>query len=229
MEEVNSSINNDIVRPAKNNYKTIIFIIGVILLIVIAIGFSRITGNTIVNQNTINANLNTNANQMSIKNTQVLIKTSEGDITLELYADKAPITVKNFLNYVDDGSYDGTVFHRVIDGFMIQGGGFDKSGKQRDTRDAIKLESDNGLKNEEGTVAMARTSDPDSATNQFFINTADNIFLDNGYRDEGYAVFAKVIKGMDVVKKIEGVQTTTKHGMGDWPVNDVVIISVKRV
>ena len=141
----------------------------------------------------------------------------------------AAVTAGALSIYVKDGTYDGTVFHRVIDGFMVQGGGFDETGKQRDTRDEIKLESDNGLKNEEGTVAMARTSDPDSATNQFFINTADNIFLDHGYRDEGYAVFAKVVKGMDVVKKIEGVDTTTKHGMGDWPVNDVVIISAERV
>ncbi len=226
MEETNS-VANETVASGKNN-KTIIFIICAVLLIAIAIGFFRINGNAIVDQGNVNVVANTN-NEMSIKNTQVLFKTSEGDIVMELYADKAPITVKNFLNYVDDGSYDGTVFHRVIDGFMIQGGGFDKNGKQRDTRDAIELESDNGLKNEEGTVAMARTSDPDSATNQFFINTADNIFLDYGYRDEGYAVFAKVIKGMDVVKKIEGVQITTKHGMGDWPVNDAVIISVKRV
>ena len=98
-----------------------------------------------------------------------------------------------------------------------------------DTRASIELESDNGLKNEEGTLAMARTSEPDSATNQFFINTADNVFLDNGYRDDGYAVFAKVVKGMDVVKNIEGVQTTTKNGMGDWPVEDVVIISAERI
>lgn len=166
---------------------------------------------------------------MSSSGNKVLIKTSKGDITVELNSAKAPITVKNFLSYVDDGSYDGTVFHRVIDGFMIQGGGFDEKGEQRDTRDPIELESDNGLKNEEGTIAMARTSDPDSATNQFFINTADNVFLDYGYRDEGYAVFGKVVSGMNVVKEIENVKTSVKHGMGDWPVEDVKIISVERV
>ena len=208
-------------------YTNHLFIICAVLFIgIVAIGVHKFTGNTIANQN----NLNTYTNsQMSIKNTQVLLKTSEGDIIVELYPDKAPITVKNFLSYVDDGSYDNTVFHRVIDGFMIQGGGFDEKGVERDTRDPIELESDNGLKNEDGTVAMARTSDTNSATNQFFINTADNIFLDYGYRDEGYAVFAKVIKGMDVVKKIESVQTSVKHGMADWPVKDVVIISVKRI
>ena len=219
--------------------KKIFIILGIVLIAVIALGVilrfytpTIILNNTniiSISDNNTNINGQNSYNQMSTKNTQVLLKTSSGDIVIELYADKAPITVKNFLSYVDDGSYDGTVFHRVIDGFMVQGGGFDKSGKQLDTRASIELESDNGLKNEEGTLAMARTSEPDSATNQFFINTADNVFLDNGYRDDGYAVFAKVVKGMDVVKNIEGVQTTTKNGMGDWPVEDVVIISAKRI
>jgi len=162
-------------------------------------------------------------------NPKVLLKTSEGDITIELYPDKAPETVKNFLSYVNDGSYDGTVFHRVIEGFMVQGGGFDKMGHERDTREPISLESDNGLSNKEGTIAMARTTDPDSATDQFFINAADNYFLDNGYRDQGYAVFGKVVNGMDVVKKIEMSPTTVKHSMQDWPEEDVVIISAKEI
>lgn len=165
---------------------------------------------------------------MNSSNPKVLLKTSKGDITIELYSDKAPITVKNFLSYVDDKTYDGTVFHRVINSFMIQGGGFDTSGKQKPTKAPIKLESNNGLKNDIGTIAMARTMDPNSATDQFFINTAKNDFLNYGFRDEGYAVFGKVVSGMDVVKAIESVSTTTKNGMGDWPSEDVLIISVRR-
>lgn len=191
-----------------NNKKKMFIIAGIFILLIIGIiGY----------------------NKMNSNNVKVLIKTSKGDITIELNSAKAPVTVKNFLSYVDDGSYEGTVFHRVIDGFMIQGGGFDEKGEQRDTREPIELESDNGLKNIEGTIAMARTSDPDSATNQFFINTADNIFLDYGYRDEGYAVFGKVVSGMNVVKEIESVRTSVKNGMSDWPVEDVKIISVERV
>jgi len=153
----------------------------------------------------------------------VLLKTNYGDISIELYPDKAPRTVENFLNYTRAGTYDGTVFHRVITGFMIQGGGFDEAGDQRKTNTPIKLESNNGLKNEKGTVAMARTSAPDSATDQFFINLADNEFLNYGARDDGYAVFGRVVKGMDVVEKIGMVKTTTKNRMSDWPVEEVVI------
>lgn len=163
------------------------------------------------------------------KENQVLLKTNKGDILIELYTDKAPITVENFLGYVKDGSYEGTVFHRVIKGFMIQGGGYTKEGTEKPTKNPIKLESDNGLKNEIGTIAMARTSVPDSATNQFFINTADNTFLNKGFRDDGYAVFGKVIEGMDVVTKIENSKTSTKFGMADWPVEDIVIIKAEVV
>ncbi|MDP2925487.1 MAG: peptidylprolyl isomerase [Nanoarchaeota archaeon] len=162
-------------------------------------------------------------------NPQVLIKTSLGDITLELYPDKAPITVENFLSYVNEKSYDNTVFHRVIDGFMIQGGGFTEDGKQKPAKPPIKLESDNGLKNTIGTVAMARTTVPDSATNQFFINTNDNYFLNNGFKDEGYAVFGKVTDGMDIVKNIEKVKTLQKNGMTDWPESNVIIKSIRVV
>lgn len=155
--------------------------------------------------------------------TKVLLKTNMGDIVIELDKDSSPITVENFLSYVKEGAYDGTVFHRVIDNFMIQGGGFTSSGKEKPTHEPIKLESNNGLKNEKYTLAMARTTIPDSATNQFFINTNNNEFLNYGVRDEGYAVFGKVVEGMEVVDKISKVQTTTKNGMADWPVKDVII------
>jgi cyclophilin family peptidyl-prolyl cis-trans isomerase len=162
----------------------------------------------------------------------VLMKTSQGDIKIELDREKAPATVENFLVYVNDKFYDGTIFHRVIPAFMIQGGGFDKDMQQKKTKAPIKNEAGNGLKNLNGTIAMARTSDPNSATAQFFINTKDNAFLDHrndtpqGY---GYAVFGKVIEGQDVVKKIEQVQTTTKAPHENVPVTAVVIESVRVV
>ncbi len=154
----------------------------------------------------------------------VIIQTSLGDITVQLDAEKAPKTVANFLNYVDAGFYDGTVFHRVIKNFMIQGGGMTADGKQKPTKPPIKNEADNGLKNDVGTLAMARTSVVDSATAQFFINTKDNDFLNHGGRDFGYAVFGKVTSGMDVVRKIEAVET----GSGDVPKKTVTIVSIKR-
>ncbi|MCF7871676.1 peptidyl-prolyl cis-trans isomerase [Candidatus Woesearchaeota archaeon] len=165
---------------------------------------------------------NSEVNNMS---NVVVLETNKGNIEIELDRESAPDTVENFLSYVNEGFYDGLVFHRVIKGFMIQGGGFTQEGIQKETKQPIKLESDNGLKNLEGTIAMARTSVPDSATSQFFINTVDNDFLNYaiGPGREGYAVFGKVVKGMDVVKSIEQVSTTTKQGMQDWPVEDVVI------
>lgn len=165
------------------------------------------------------------------ENPMVVIKTSLGSIKVELYPDKAPVTVKNFLGYVDDKFYDGTVFHRVIPTFMIQGGGFEPGMKQKKTKAEIKNESDNGLSNKKGTLAMARTSVPDSATAQFFINVKDNDFLDKANaRDRvGYCVFGKVVEGMDVVDKIKAVETTNKGGHGDVPVKDVVIESIRRV
>lgn len=162
----------------------------------------------------------------------VLMKTSQGDIKIELDKAKAPVTVENFLVYVNDKFYDGTIYHRVIPAFMIQGGGFDKDMNQKKTKAPIKNEAGNGLKNLNGTIAMARTNDPNSATAQFFINTKDNAFLDHrndtpqGY---GYAVFGKVIEGQDVVKKIEQVQTTTKAPHENVPVTPVVIESVRVV
>ncbi len=137
---------------------------------------------------------------------QVLIETSKGNITVRLHADKAPISTKNFLQYVQDGYYDGTIFHRVIPGFMVQGGGFLPGLKQKPgARPPIKNEADNGLKNKRGTLAMARTPQKDSATSQFFINLVDNTFLDNNPRDFGYAVFGEVVSGMEVVDAIAKV------------------------
>jgi cyclophilin family peptidyl-prolyl cis-trans isomerase len=161
----------------------------------------------------------------------VLMKTSLGDITLALDPEKAPLSVDNFLQYVDAGHYDGTVFHRVIADFMIQGGGFEPGMKQKPTRKPIKNESSNGLSNVRGTIAMARTADSDSATAQFFINVKDNDFLDRAHaRDKvGYCVFGKVTQGMEVVDKIRRVQTTSKAGHADVPVEDVLILSVRRL
>jgi len=156
--------------------------------------------------------------------TLVVMETSLGPVKIELDGDKAPVTVANFLGYVDDKYYDNTIFHRVIDGFMIQGGGFEPGMRQKSTKAPIKNESGNGLKNSRGAIAMARTSALDSATAQFFINVKDNDFLDKNQ----YAVFGKVTEGMDVVDKIKAVQTTTKSGHNDVPVQDVTILSVRR-
>ncbi|MFT3930848.1 MAG: peptidylprolyl isomerase [Spongiibacteraceae bacterium] len=156
----------------------------------------------------------------------ITLHTNFGDIKLELDFDKAPKTAANFVEYVKAGHYDGTVFHRVIDNFMIQGGGFTAGMKQKETRDPIENEADNGLKNEIGTIAMARTMDPHSASAQFFINVADNSFLNHTAKTSqgwGYAVFGKVVEGMDVVNKIKGVPTTRKGGHQDVPAEDVVI------
>jgi cyclophilin family peptidyl-prolyl cis-trans isomerase len=158
-------------------------------------------------------------------NPVIVIETSKGDIKIELYEDKAPITVKNFLQYVDDKHFDGLVFHRVISNFMIQGGGYDVDQKERKTRDKIKNESGNGVPNNRGYIAMARTNDLDSATSQFYINVKDNPFLD----ENKYCAFGKVIDGLDVVDKIKGVETGRKgiHKQ-DCPLEDVVIKKVKR-
>lgn len=159
-------------------------------------------------------------------NPQVVLHTSMGDITIELYPDKAPKSVENFLQYTKDGFYNGTVFHRVINGFMVQGGGFTKDLTQKRTRPAIQNEANNGLSNLKGTVAMARTNDPHSATAQFFINAADNEFLD--FRAEnaqgwGYAVFGRVVEGTEIVDAIERVRTGRKGFHDDVPVDDVRI------
>jgi cyclophilin family peptidyl-prolyl cis-trans isomerase len=158
----------------------------------------------------------------------VVIETNKGNISLELDPNKAPITVANFMAYVDAGFYDNTVFHRVIDGFMIQGGGFTVEGDRKETRDPIMLESENGLKNEVGTIAMARTNAPNSATAQFFINLKDNGFLNYQPGNPGYAVFGKVTSGMDVVNEIRQAETTVKQGMSDWPKEEVIMTKVYR-
>lgn len=162
----------------------------------------------------------------------VKLQTNFGDITIELNAEKAPITAANFLQYVDAGFYDGTIFHRVINGFMIQGGGFDTTMTQKSTQAEIKNEADNGLGNEKYTIAMARTSAPHSASSQFFINVANNEFLNHtapSGSDWGYCVFGKVVEGMDVVDKIKQVATTSLKGHQDVPSSNVVIEKATRV
>ncbi|ALX93918.1 MULTISPECIES: peptidylprolyl isomerase B [Serratia] len=159
----------------------------------------------------------------------VTFHTNHGDIVIKTFADKAPVTVENFLNYCREGFYNNTIFHRVINGFMVQGGGFEPGMRQKDTKATIKNEANNGLKNTRGTLAMARTNDPHSATAQFFINVVDNDFLN--FRAEnsqgwGYCVFAEVAEGMDVVEKIKAVKTGRSGMHQDVPVEDVVITSV---
>ena len=168
------------------------------------------------------------ANVMAAPAPRVELDTSFGKIEIEMDPVKAPISSKNFLDYVDSGFYTNTIFHRVIPGFMVQGGGFTAQMTQKPTRDPIKNEASNGLHNVRGTLSMARTSNPNSATSQFFINVADNAFLDPG-RDAGYAVFAKVVNGMDVVDQIVNSQTTTKQGMQNVPIDPILIKSAKRL
>jgi peptidyl-prolyl cis-trans isomerase B (cyclophilin B) len=160
----------------------------------------------------------------------ITMHTTHGEITIELDREKAPVTVANFLSYVDTGHYDGTLFHRVIPGFMIQGGGFDAKMNQKPTRAPVRNEADNGLSNEAGTIAMARTSDPHSATAQFFINLKDNDFLDHAGSTPnafGYCVFGRVASGMDVVKKIAQVKTGAQGMHRDVPLEPVVIQKVE--
>lgn len=161
--------------------------------------------------------------------TYVKLVTSAGNIELELNDKKAPVTTENFLQYVNEGYYNGTTFHRVIPGFMIQGGGFNKAFQQKQTRAPVKNEADNGLRNLRGTISMARTANKDSATSQFFINIADNAFLDHGQRDFGYAVFGKVVKGMDVVDKISKVKTENVGPYQNVPVEPISIISAEVI
>lgn len=174
--------------------------------------------------------LSTTAHAQGMGSNMVKLKTNYGDITIELNAEKAPTTVANFLQYVKDGFYDNTIFHRVINKFMIQGGGFEPGMKQKDTKDPIKNEADNGLKNEKYTVAMARTNDPHSATAQFFINVENNEFLNHKSptpQGWGYCVFGKVVEGTDVVDKIKVVQTGRSGFHQDVPAEDVVIQSAE--
>lgn len=186
--------------------------------------------------NTVNNKVSTKgdikASNKKEKSMLVLFETTQGPIKIKLDSDKAPKTVENFLKYVDEGFYKGTVFHRVIKGFMIQGGGFTPDMNQKSTHPPIKNEANNGLKNKRGTLAMARTSDPNSASSQFFINHADNAFLDfkaESLQGWGYAVFGEVIEGMDVVDKIAALKTGNKKGHDDVPDVTIEVTSAKRV
>ena len=171
--------------------------------------------------------LSTSSAILAAENPRVLMETSKGDIKLELYAEKAPLSVENFIDYAKSGFYDGTIFHRVISHFMIQGGGFTPDMQKKPTAEPIRNEASNGLSNKRGTIAMARTSDPHSATAQFFINVQDNLNLDytgdSSPRTWGYAVFGRVTEGMDVVDEIRFVQTTRSGQYGDVPVEPVII------
>jgi cyclophilin family peptidyl-prolyl cis-trans isomerase len=155
--------------------------------------------------------------------------TSHGSFTVELFTKEAPISAENFQKYVDDQYFDGTIFHRIIPNFMIQGGGMTSDFASKETRPPIKNEATNGLKNKRGTLSMARTNDINSATSQFFINLVDNAFLDNGARDYGYAVFGRVVDGMDVVDKIAAVKTGRRKGYQDAPLEDVIITSARTI
>lgn len=167
-------------------------------------------------------------NEQSPTNPVIIISTNMGNITVELDQQKAPVTVKNFMDYVASGFYTNTVFHRVIPGFMIQGGGFTQNMQQKPTGPAIKNEAKNGLSNKRGTIAMARTSVVDSATSQFFINLSDNVLLDNGVRDYGYAVFGKVIAGMETVDAIAKVKTANISGQQNVPVEAIIITGISK-
>jgi peptidyl-prolyl cis-trans isomerase A (cyclophilin A) len=158
----------------------------------------------------------------------ITFETSHGVFTVELFPEEAPVTVENFLRYVDDGHFDGTIFHRIVPGFVIQGGGLTADFSSKKTRAPISNEAKNGLKNTRGMLSMARTSDVNSATSQFFVNLADNAFLDHGSRDYGYAVFGRVSNGMDVIDKIAAVETGRRKGYDDAPLEDVVIVSARR-
>jgi len=199
---------------------------GLLTVVVLACGCSEKTNKAQADKKVVNSERNIVKSQSNV----VKLETSMGNIVIELNEQAAPVTVKNFLRYVEAGFYDGLIFHRVIPGFMIQGGGFTKQMVKKETRDPIINEARNGLSNKQGTIAMARSSNPDSATAQFFINHRDNDFLN--YVDDksaGYAVFGKVTEGMDVVDAIASVETTTKNGMDDVPVEPVTIQSAKVV
>ncbi len=195
------------------------FISALLVLIVL---FGCTSNQNPIKNSTINVSISVVNATMSNKEI-VVLETNKGNIEIELNPDKAPVTVKNFINYVNSGFYNGTIFHRVIKGFMIQGGGFTQDGNQKKTSPPITLESNNGLSNVVGTIAMARTSDPNSATAQFFINTVNNSMLDYSPGNDGYAVFGKVVSGMDVVSSIESVPTGNNGPFQDWPTDSVII------
>lgn len=214
----------------KNFYKYLSYIF-IILSIILLIGIiSEATVRESTDDNSIEISVNDLLEKDSSEIVLVLMETSLGDITLELDSKNAPITVENFISYIEDDFYSGTVFHRVIDGFMVQGGGFNQNQTQKETKSPILLESYNGLSNTRGTIAMARTNVPNSATSQFFINVVDNEFLDyQSAQQPGYAVFGRVIQGMDVVDQLTKVETTTKGPHQNWPVEEVVIYSVTLI
>ena len=197
---------------------------GLLTIVALVYGCNGKTDTTETNKKAVTSERNI----VNLQNNVVKLQTSMGNIVIELNEQAAPVTVKNFLGYVQSGFYDGTIFHRVIPGFMIQGGGFTPKMIQKKTLDPIINEAKNGLSNKRGTIAMARTNNPNSATSQFFINHRDNDFLN--YMDDnqpGYAVFGKVIEGMDVVDAIASVKTTTRDGMENVPVEPVEIVSAK--
>jgi cyclophilin family peptidyl-prolyl cis-trans isomerase len=159
----------------------------------------------------------------------VRFETSHGGFTVELYDEDAPLTVANFLRYVDDGFFDGTIFHRIVPGFVIQGGGLSSDFAQKQTRPPVKNEAANGVRNQRGTLSMARTDEIHSATSQFFVNLADNAFLDQRPGQYGYAVFGRVSEGMDIIDRIAAVPTGRRRGYTDAPTEDVLIISARRI
>ena len=158
----------------------------------------------------------------------ITFETSHGSFTVELFPKEAPVTVENFLRYVDEGFFDGTIFHRVVPGFVIQGGGLTADFRQKTTRAPVRNEADNGVRNERGTLSMARTEEIHSATSQFFVNLSDNALLDHGSRDYGYAVFGRVTAGMEVIDRIARLATGTRKGYQDAPLEDVVIVTARR-
>ena len=213
-----------------------IMITAIMSLMIVSFAFSQAEESPVTKQTLKGEKLNEN------KNPEAIIHTNFGDIKIELFREKAPITVKNFIRYANESFYDSLIFHRIIPNFMVQGGGFDTEGNRKTpTYDPIKLESQNGLSNVRGTIAMARTQQLHSATSQFFINVKDNLFLDfksgvnKGYdysgANHGYAVFGNVIDGMEVVDEIKNVPTDAnpKYGMKDWPKQDVIIESVEII
>ena len=197
-----------------------LFTVFAVAIVVLAVGCDKQEERTVVEE----------SKQMDTGQKQVKLETSMGDIVIELNEEASPITVKNFLRYVEEGFYDGTIFHRVIPDFMIQGGGFTAEMVQKKPHPPIVNEASNGLKNDRGTIAMARTANPDSATSQFFINHKNNDFLNYaGQSKPGYTVFGKVVEGLDVVDAIAAVKTTQKGQHSDVPVEPVVIKSAKAV
>jgi len=207
-----------------NTVNNKICLYGFLTAVVLACGCDKKPGNAQADKKTVKIERNV----VKAQSNTVKLKTSMGDIVIELDEQAAPVTARNFLGYVEDGFYDGKIFHRVIRDFMIQGGGFTAEMTQSKTRDPIINEAANGLKNDRGTIAMARTNDPNSATAQFFINHKNNDFLNYaGKNNPGYAVFGKTIEGMDVVDAIASVRTTTQAGMSDVPAEPVVILSAE--